>query len=57
MNQITKLAEQRNLKVIEDCAQAHGAEYNGNVLVASGILAHSVFSRERTLARMGMVEL
>jgi len=29
MNPIMKIAEKYGLKVIEDCAQAHGAEYNG----------------------------
>ncbi|SPT71103.1 L-glutamine:2-deoxy-scyllo-inosose aminotransferase [Anaerobiospirillum thomasii] len=30
MNQINTIAKQYNLKVFEDCAQAHGAIYNGN---------------------------
>ncbi|MCP1997424.1 DegT/DnrJ/EryC1/StrS aminotransferase family protein [Flavobacterium sp. HSC-61S13] len=31
MNRINQLAKKYNLKVIEDAAQAHGAEYNGKV--------------------------
>ena len=31
MDAIMEIANKNNLKVIEDCAQAHGAEYNGNV--------------------------
>ena len=29
MTEIMKIARKNNLKVIEDCAQAHGAEQNG----------------------------
>ena len=29
MDEVTRLAKKYNLKVIEDCAQAHGAEYKG----------------------------
>jgi len=29
MTEITRIAREHNLKIIEDCAQAHGAEWNG----------------------------
>lgn len=29
MTEITRIAKKHNLKIIEDCAQAHGAEWNG----------------------------
>lgn len=29
MDEILALAKEHNLKVIEDCAQSHGAEYKG----------------------------
>ena len=31
MDPIMKIARKHNLKVIEDCAQAHGATYKGNI--------------------------
>lgn len=31
MDKINEIAKKYNLKVIEDCAEAHGAEYNGKV--------------------------
>ncbi|MEC7276618.1 MAG: aminotransferase class I/II-fold pyridoxal phosphate-dependent enzyme [Bdellovibrionota bacterium] len=36
MDSITKLCEDRNLYLIEDCAQAHGAEYNGKKVGSFG---------------------
>jgi perosamine synthetase len=36
MNRIMKIAEKHNLYVIEDCAQAHGAEYYGKKAGAIG---------------------
>jgi len=39
MNDIMKIAQENNLKVIEDCAQAHGAEYQGKKLGNFGIIS------------------
>ena len=36
MDSITKLCEDRNLYLIEDCAQAHGAEYKGKKVGSFG---------------------
>ena len=36
MVQITKIAEEHSLKIIEDCAQAHGAKYHGDFVGKSG---------------------
>ena len=36
MDRIMKIAKEHNLKVIEDCAQAHGAEYKGKKIGAMG---------------------
>jgi dTDP-4-amino-4,6-dideoxygalactose transaminase len=43
MNQIKNLAEKHNLKIIEDCAQAHGAEYNGKKVPIEEIGCFSFF--------------
>ena len=36
MDGLTSIANEHNLKIIEDCAQAHGAEYNGQRVGAIG---------------------
>jgi dTDP-4-amino-4,6-dideoxygalactose transaminase len=36
MDPIIKIAKKHDLKIIEDCAQAHGAEYKGKKLPVSG---------------------
>ena len=36
MDQVLEIAKEYNLKVIEDCAQAHGAEYKGKKIGAIG---------------------
>jgi dTDP-4-amino-4,6-dideoxygalactose transaminase len=36
MDQVVEIAKEYNLKVIEDCAQAHGAEYKGKKIGAIG---------------------
>ena len=36
MDQVMEIAKEYNLKVIEDCAQAHGAEYKGKKIGAIG---------------------
>ncbi len=44
---IFELAKKYDLKVIEDCAQAHGATYSGEKREASVILVLSVFIRQK----------
>ena len=43
MKPIMEIAEKHNLKVIEDCAQAHGAEYNGKRVSVSDIGCFSFY--------------
>ena len=38
MDPLLELAQQFDLKIIEDCAQAHGAEYKGQKVGAIGDL-------------------
>lgn len=38
MDQIMRIAEDRNLYVIEDCAEAHGAQYKGKKVGSFGII-------------------
>jgi dTDP-4-amino-4,6-dideoxygalactose transaminase len=45
MDPIMQLAAERGLYVIEDCAQAHGANIRANLQVLSGILVHGLLSR------------
>lgn len=40
MDPIMALAEQHGLKVIEDCAQAHGARYKGRSVGSIGVTGH-----------------
>lgn len=39
MSKILEIAEKYNLKIIEDCAEAHGAEYNGKKVGSFGDIA------------------
>lgn len=43
MNPITDIAKQYNLKIIEDCAQAHGAKYMGQKVGSFGIGCFSFY--------------
>lgn len=53
MGPIMELAEQRNLIVIEDCAQAHGAEYNGHRIGSIGHYATFSFYPGKNLGAYG----
>jgi len=53
MNQIMELAKHHNLKVIEDCAQAHGAEINGAKVGSFGHLATYSFYPGKNLGAYG----
>ena len=46
MNNIMKIAKKNKLKVIEDCAQAHGAKYQGKYLGSIGDIMLEFLSRQ-----------
>jgi hypothetical protein len=48
MDPIMELAHEHNLKVIEDCAQAHGAKYKGRPVGSLGDVAAFPFARTRS---------
>ncbi len=43
MAQIMELASKNNLKVIEDCSQSHGAEYNGKRKLFGNVACYSFY--------------
>ena len=48
MNEIKNLCKTKNLTIIEDCAQAHGAKYDGKPVGSFGsIAAYSFYPREK----------
>lgn len=53
MNSILTLAEEHNLKVIEDCAQAHGAEYKDKKVGAIGDIGTFSFYPGKNLGAYG----
>ena len=53
MDPLLQLAEQRNLKIIEDCAQAHGAEYKGKRVGAIGDIGCFSFYPGKNLGAYG----
>jgi len=53
MSQILKIASQHNLKVIEDCAQAHGAEYKNKKVGAIGDVGCFSFYPGKNLGAYG----
>ena len=53
MNEILKIAENHELFVIEDCAQAHGAEYFGRKVGTFGIAAAFSFFPSKNLGAFG----
>ncbi len=53
MEPIRKLAEELGLKVIEDCAQAHGATYNGHPVGSFGDAAAFSFCNDKIMSTGG----
>lgn len=53
MDEIMKLANENNLKVIEDCSQAHGAKYKGKTVGTFGDIATFSFYPGKNLGAYG----
>lgn len=53
MDPILKLAHEQGLKVIEDCAQAHGATYRGRPVGSLGDIAAFSFCQDKIMTTAG----
>jgi dTDP-4-amino-4,6-dideoxygalactose transaminase len=53
MDSIMALARERGLKVVEDCAQAHGATYNGKPVGSFGDAAAFSFCQDKIMTTAG----
>lgn len=53
MDPILKIAQKYNLKIVEDCAQAHGAEYKGKKIGSFGDAAAFSFYPGKNLGALG----
>ncbi len=53
MDPIMELAEQYNLKVVEDCAQAHGARYKGRAVGSIGHVGAWSFCQDKIMTTGG----
>lgn len=53
MDPIMKLAREKGLKVIEDCAQAHGAKYKGRACGTIGDIAAFSFCQDKIMSTGG----
>ncbi|WP_424961686.1 DegT/DnrJ/EryC1/StrS family aminotransferase [Ekhidna sp.] len=53
MDQIMEIAKEHNLKIVEDCAQAHGAEINGRRVGTIGDVATFSFYPGKNLGAYG----
>ena len=53
MDEILALAEQRGLRVIEDCAQAHGAKYGGRSVGSFGDIGAFSFCQDKNMTTAG----
>jgi dTDP-4-amino-4,6-dideoxygalactose transaminase len=53
MDSITALARDHGLKVIEDCAQAHGASYKGRTVGSLGTISAFSFCQDKILTTGG----
>ena len=53
MDAINKIAKQHGLKVVEDCAQAHGAKYKGQLIGTFGDVSGFSFYPGKNLGALG----
>jgi hypothetical protein len=53
MNDIVALARERGIKVVEDCAQAHGATHNGRMVGSLGDVAAFSFCQDKIMTTLG----
>ncbi|MGS2722088.1 DegT/DnrJ/EryC1/StrS family aminotransferase [Paraglaciecola aestuariivivens] len=53
MDEILALATEHNLKVVEDCAQAHGAKYKGKAVGSLGDIAAWSFCQDKIMSTAG----
>ncbi len=53
MGELLQIAKEHDLKIIEDCAQAHGAEYNGKRIGAIGDIGTFSFYPGKNLGAYG----
>lgn len=53
MDAVTKLAEKYNLRIVEDCAQAHGAKYKGKMVGGFGDVGAFSFYPGKNLGAYG----
>lgn len=53
MDPLMELARERGLKVIEDCAQAHGASYKGRMVGSLGDVAAFSFCQDKIMSTGG----
>ncbi len=53
MDPISELAAKRDLKIIEDCAQAHGAVYKGRPVGSLGDVAAFSFCQDKIVSTVG----
>ena len=57
MTRIMEIADRKNIKIVEDCCEAHGAEWNGKKVGSYGIMSTWSFyvAHHMTTAEGGMV--
>ena len=53
MNEILKIAKKSNIKIIEDCSQAHGAEINNKKVGSFGDIATWFFCNDKIISTLG----
>jgi len=53
MDALSEIAKEHNIRIIEDCAQAHGAEYNGKRIGAIGDIGAFSFYPGKNLGAYG----
>lgn len=53
MDSTLALAGENNLKVIEDCAQAHGARYKGRLVGGIGHVGARIFCQDKIMTTGG----